>query len=493
MNSQHPQTVLSHYFGYSDFRAGQLPIIQSILEKRNTVAFLPTGGGKSLCFQIPGLILPGLTIVISPLISLMKDQVDTLNSKNIFSTYLNSSLSREELKSRLELMRLGKFQFVYVAPERLTVRSFLTICQRLPISLVVIDEAHCISQWGHDFRPSYLKINSFLQALPIKPVIAAFTATATELVKTDIIQQLQLADAQLFANSFRRTNLHFSVLKCQSDFEQQLLLLKLVIKFKNQSGIIYANSIEKVETLSQLLTHFGIPCRAYHAKLDKSVRAKLQDDFVHNKIQLMAATNAFGMGVDKSNVRFVIHYQLPSNLENYYQEAGRAGRDGMSANCYLLYNPADIKILVGFLDKSHPDNHDHFRKLNLLKLNQIIQYCLTPDCRTQYILRYFNESATKKCLNCDNCQPNLVLQKSNLSYRKILQLNKVLQKKSHSKSYPFTFKISCYCAILKPQSKAEYRQIPGIGRGWLEKWYNTVSSYDHLWRGDQDESYPTHQ
>ena len=481
MSWKSPQSILQHYFGYPDFRPGQLDIIQSILDKQDTVAFLPTGGGKSLCFQIPGLMLPGLTIVISPLISLMKDQVDTLNSKNIFSTYLNSSLSREELKSRLELMKLNKFQFVYVAPERLLVKSFLKVCQTLPVSLVVIDEAHCISQWGHDFRPSYLLINHFLDSLSMRPTVAAFTATATQQVKNDIIQQLHLSDPQLFENSFLRKNLAFQVLKCRSAIEQLLFLLKILNSHPGQSGIIYGSTVEQVESIARMLSHFQVRCRAYHGKLDKALRAQLQEDFVTDKIQLISATNAFGMGVDKPNVRFVIHFQIPGNLENYYQEAGRAGRDGQPADCYLLYKTADIAIQWQFLLKAHPQPQNHFHQLNKQKLQQMIRYAHTTHCRTQFILEYFDEQSVQKCHNCDNCHHTKLKIDPKLRLYRLLQLNKVIQKRYHQSRPPFTFIQLCFGDLLKPQTQSEYQMIPGIGRGWLKQWYNILSRYENLW------------
>ncbi len=473
-----PQQLLQHHFGYSDFRPGQSDIVNSIITKHDTLALMPTGGGKSICFQVPGIYLGGTTLVISPLISLMKDQVDTLNSKGVMSTYINSSLTREEVKKRLELMKLGRFRFVYVAPERLLTKTFITICQHIKISLIAVDEAHCISMWGHDFRPSYTKISTFIKTLPIRPTIAAFTATATKQVKEDIINQLQLTKPHIFTNSFNRKNLHFSVIHCSNIFEQEISLFQLVKNHSNQSGIIYANTRDTVEYLSKLLNHYNIDCHTYHAGLDKDQRTKIQDDFVKNKIKLIAATNAFGMGVDKPNVRFVIHYQLPSNIENYYQEAGRAGRDTKQSQCYLLFNQSNIKTLTKFIDRSHPDKKDHFRKLNYKKLKTMVRYCTTKRCKTNFILEYFGEQTNENCHNCSSCKKPAVkpyFNKALYKYsHKAISASLQLIKSDKLNRKAYTKKLAILHTIHQPQTEEDYLRLPGIGQGWIDKWYNTL-------------------
>jgi ATP-dependent DNA helicase RecQ len=464
--------VLEKYFGYTIFRPGQQAIIDSILSRQDTLAILPTGGGKSLCFQIPGLMLEGTTLVVSPLISLMKDQVDSLLSKNITSTYINSSLETKEIKHRFGQLAARKYQFVYIAPERLQTTQFIKVCQQINIPLIAIDEAHCISMWGHDFRPEYTQINQFIKQLTTLPTVAAFTATATNKVRTDIITSLELSQPQIFLNSFKRENLSFHVAVCLDNFSQELALFIILKKHSHQAGIIYTTTQKKAEYLSSLIKHYygnDFPVDAYHAGLENNHRANVQEKFLANQLQIITATNAFGMGVDKPNVRWVIHYQIPGNLENYYQEAGRAGRDQQPADCYLLFNPADIKIQKIFIDKSHPQKDDPLRTHQLNQLQQMIVYAQTSACRQTTILNYFNEAANN-CDQCDNCQNNqLQLSLTDQQYHRLLS-----SIKHQLPPRVFTPKLLLLFCIHRPDSKSDFLKIPGIGYGWVEKWYNQV-------------------
>jgi RecQ family ATP-dependent DNA helicase len=349
-----PQKILKTYFGYDEFRPGQKEIVDSIISGNDALVLMPTGGGKSICFQVPSLVFEGTTIVISPLISLMKDQVDTLVRKKIAATYLNSSLAPDELKKRFTFFTEGKYALVYVSPERLQNKQFIGLCQKVKIPFLVVDEAHCISQWGHDFRPEYTQIHTFLAQLKVRPVVAAFTASATKHVQQEICSQLQLKTPQVFAQSFRRVNLQWFSKFCSSRFEQEILLLRLLKHHQGQSGIIYATTHEKCETITKFLSAQGIICEYYHGGVEGKLRAEVQERFLTDATPLIVATNAFGMGVDKPNVRFVIHLNLPANLEGYYQEAGRAGRDGQVAFCYLLTTEKDITTQVQLQARRYP-------------------------------------------------------------------------------------------------------------------------------------------
>ncbi len=468
-----PQQTLQKYFGFDNFRPGQLDIINSIFAKQDTLAILPTGGGKSICFQIPGLIMTGTTLVVSPLISLMKDQVDALSKKNISATYINSSLNKKQILSRFKQMSAKKFKFVYIAPERLQTVQFIKVCQQIKIPFIAIDEAHCISMWGHDFRPKYTKINQFVNKLTIQPVIAAFTATATKRVREDIVASLKLVQPQIFLNSFKRDNLSFHTTTCADNFSQQLALFIILKKHPRQAGIIYTTTQKKAEYLAELIKHYlgnNFPISAYHAGLEADLRATIQDRFLDNQLQIITATNAFGMGVDKANVKWVIHYQISGNLENYYQEAGRAGRDRKPANCYLLFNLADIEIQKIFINQAHPEKDDPIRIHQLNQLQQMISYAKSSVCRQQFILKYFDEIG-EICGQCDVCQhtqlkPAIVDQQ----YYQFL-----FQTKQRLPAQIFTPKLIQLLSIHRPQTKDEFLKIPGIGAGWIEKWYNLVS------------------
>lgn len=391
--------VLKKYFGYTSFKEGQEQLIESILKARDTVGIMPTGGGKSLCYQIPALLLPGVTLVISPLISLMKDQVDSLNDAGISSAYINSSLSWGELEECLVLASRGKYKLIYIAPERLASERFLGILKAISISVVAVDEAHCVSQWGHDFRPSYLSIAPLVSQLPARPVLAAFTATATEQVKKDIISLLGLDRPYVCNTGFNRDNLYFSVAKGvnKDDFIYDYLRCH-----QGQPGIIYAATRKEVERLYERLRKKGFRAGKYHAGMSDDERSRTQEAFAYDNLRVMTATNAFGMGIDKSNVRFVIHLNMPKNMESYYQEAGRAGRDGEPAECILLYSPADIQIQKFLIEQNitSPER----KAAEYSRLQNMVDYCHTSQCLRKYILEYFGDTGSpENCQNCSNC------------------------------------------------------------------------------------------
>jgi ATP-dependent DNA helicase RecQ len=392
------KSILKKYYGYDEFRPGQEQIIADLLGGRDTLAIMPTGAGKSLCFQLPAMLLPGVTLVISPLISLMKDQVDGLANQGIPATFINSSLANAEVRERLYQVRAGNYKLVYVAPERLETDSFQAALSELTISMLAVDEAHCVSQWGHDFRPSYQSIRPFIDRLPVRPVIGAFTATATLEVKEDIISLLLLSKPGIHVTGFDRPNLSFSVLRGE---DKQRFVLNYLTEKSRQPGIIYAATRKEVDNLYQLLKKKGFAAGHYHAGLSDEQRIREQEQFLYDDIRVMVATNAFGMGIDKSNVRYVIHYNMPKNMEAYYQEAGRSGRDGEPGECILLFGQQDIMLQKFLIDKSveDPARKQH----ELRKLQAMVDYCHTPECLRGYILNYFGESIVSECGNCGNC------------------------------------------------------------------------------------------
>lgn len=400
------QRVLKRYFGYDTFRDGQEEIVDAILAGRDTLAVMPTGAGKSICYQVPALIMEGVTLVISPLISLMKDQVQTLIQSGVPAAYLNSSLTERQLDLALSNAAQGKYRIIYVAPERLLTPRFLSIARGMHISMVAVDEAHCISQWGQDFRPSYLTIPDFLSALPRRPVVCAFTATATQRVREDIRSMIGLQDPFAIITGFDRKNLYYSVAEPSS---KDTALLKLLKSYNGMSGIVYCATRKKVESVYELLLGHGFSVARYHAGLSDAERQTSQDDFTFDRREIMVATNAFGMGIDKSNVRFVIHYNMPKDLESYYQEAGRAGRDGERADCHLLFGRQDIITQQFFIDHMGEDaglEGDTLRQVQenaRARLDAMIRYCRTPDCLRAFVLRYFGEDAPEHCDFCLNC------------------------------------------------------------------------------------------
>ncbi|GAA6410243.1 DNA helicase RecQ [Blautia hominis] len=400
------EEILKKYFGYSDFREGQAELIESILGKRDTFGILPTSSGKSLCFQIPALMFEGITLVISPLISLMRDQVISLNDVGVHAAFLNSSLTQGQYYKALENMKRGQYKIVYVAPERLLTDSFLQAVQEVEISMVSVDEAHCISQWGQDFRPSYLKIIDFLDWLPKRPVVSAFTATATKTVRDDVVSLLRLSDPNIVITGFDRKNLSFSVSHVKDRYQFTVDYVKEHIE---ECGIIYCLTRKVVEEVTERLQREGISVTRYHAGLSDAERKKNQDEFIYEQKLVMVATNAFGMGIDKSNVRYVIHYNMPKNIESYYQEAGRAGRDGLPSECILLYGGQDVVTNQFFIDNQGPADEMDSSTLEEIKerererLRKMTFYCFTNDCLREYILNYFGERAPGYCGNCSNC------------------------------------------------------------------------------------------
>ena len=397
--------TLKTYFGYDTFREGQEKIVEAILANRDVLAIMPTGAGKSICYQIPALILPGITLVISPLISLMQDQVKALNDAGIHAAFINSSLTENQISKALYLAASGRYKIIYVAPERLENYEFLEFARNVEISMVTVDEAHCISQWGQDFRPSYLKIVEFVKNLPKRPIVSAFTATATEEVKNDILCTLSLADPEVVITGFDRKNLYYSVENIRRKDE---FIMEYIEKHPTESGIIYCATRKNVDNLFELLFKRGVPVTRYHAGLTNETRKKNQDDFIYDRTPVIIATNAFGMGIDKSNVRYVIHYNMPQSMENYYQEAGRAGRDGENSQCILLFSLQDVMIdrmLLDNKDFSDVDEEDEYliRQRDIRRLQTMEGYCKTTGCLRNYILEYFGEKTSGPCDNCGNC------------------------------------------------------------------------------------------
>ncbi|MDO4616103.1 MAG: DNA helicase RecQ [Lachnospiraceae bacterium] len=401
-----PEEALRTFFGYAAFRSGQREIIDRILQGRDLLAVMPTGAGKSLCYQIPALLLPGLTLVISPLISLMQDQVQALQGAGVPAAYINSSLSELEFYETLDRAERGQVKLLYAAPERLENQRFLQFAKRVSIAMVTVDEAHCISQWGQDFRPSYMKIIEFIQSLEQRPILSAFTATATEIVREDIVCTLGLKDPFVLVTGFDRENLFFQVEKPK---DKTQAVLNYIREHPEESGIIYCATRKNVDQLYTLLRAGGIEAARYHAGMSGSERKQMQNDFVYDYKKIVVATNAFGMGIDKSNVRFVIHYNMPQSMENYYQEAGRAGRDGLDSACILLYSPQDLIIQRFLLEHKiladmEPEVQQAVRQRDQQRLQVMEQYCYTTECLRNYILNYFGEQPGQPCENCGNCR-----------------------------------------------------------------------------------------
>ena len=399
--------LLQRIFGYSQFRPGQETLIDGVLSGRDVFGIMPTGGGKSMCYQIPALLLPGITLVVSPLISLMRDQVMTLKAAGVPAAYLNSTLSYQQLQAVYRNLLAGQYKIVYIAPERLDTPAFLSAAEKLTVSFLAVDEAHCISQWGQDFRPSYLRIVQFIQALPKRPMIGAYTATATQQVREDVERILGLRSPIRAITGFDRPNLYFEVRRPELKERE---LQRLLTERQGKSGIIYCATRKKVEQVCERLQDLGFSATRYHAGLDESERTANQEDFLYDRKPIMVATNAFGMGIDKSNVSFVIHYNMPKSMESYYQEAGRAGRDGSEADCILLYSSADVQT-ARFMINSDSENEEMdpaqkeiVRSQDRKRLEAMVGYCKTNVCLRGYILEYFGQKHTEVCGNCGNCR-----------------------------------------------------------------------------------------
>ena len=402
------KALLQRIFGYPEFRSGQESLIDGVLSGRDVFGIMPTGGGKSMCYQLPGLMLPGITLVVSPLISLMRDQVLALKSAGVPAAYINSTLNGAQMQAVYRNLLAGQYKIVYVAPERLDYPGFGSIAEKLNISFVAVDEAHCISQWGQDFRPSYLRILNFVDNLPRRPVLGAFTATATSQVRKDILRILKLQDPVQVVTGFDRPNLYFDVIHPENGKDKELL--RLLAGYKRKSGIIYCATRKKVEGVCDLLQSKGYAATRYHAGLEEQERSTNQEDFLFDRKPIMVATNAFGMGIDKSNVSFVIHYNMPKSIEAYYQEAGRAGRDGSDADCILLYSGSDVHVARFLIDNSAENEElderqrEQVYQMELKRLEAMTGYCKTNTCLRGYILEYFGQKHPELCGNCGSCR-----------------------------------------------------------------------------------------
>lgn len=413
--------ALKKYFGHSGFREGQEPLIDSLLSGHDAVGIMPTGAGKSVCYQLPSVMLDGVTIVISPLISLMKDQVNALNQTGIPAAYLNSSLTERQFRIALSRAYHGAYKIIYVAPERLETAGFMKLAESIHISMITVDEAHCISQWGQDFRPGYLKIRDFIDRLSYRPVIGAFTATATANVRNDIINILKLDSPKVVTTGFDRKNLYFGV---EHPKDKMAALARLLKKYKDRSGIVYCSTRKAVEEVCSRLRYMGYEATRYHAGLEDEEKILNQEDFLYDRKTIMVATNAFGMGIDKSNVSFVIHYNMPKDLESYYQEAGRAGRDGEEAECILLYAKKDVALAKWLIANGEPNEllsesqRQNLRKRDEERLKQMTFYSTTEHCLRQFILNYFGDRRSCTCGKCSSCCPEKQAEPRNVKSKK---------------------------------------------------------------------------
>lgn len=425
MISSDKNAVLKKYFGYECFREGQEQIVDSILSGKDTLCVMPTGAGKSICYQVPALMMSGITIVISPLISLMQDQVTSLVQSGIRAAYINSSLTMNQLYAVMKNAENGVYKLIYVAPERLDTELFLNFAKKADISMITVDEAHCISQWGQDFRPSYMGIPEFARQLPVRPVITAFTATATDRVRKDITEKLELKNPFSLVTGFDRENLYFEVRRPSDKFSD---LKRLVSRYTSEgrSGIIYCSTRKNVESVCEKLCDLGFSASRYHAGLPEEEKHDNQEDFIYDRVKVMVATNAFGMGIDKSNVTFVIHYNMPKDVESYYQEAGRAGRDGSPSDCIMLYSGQDVITAKFLINKSYEESEqdietaEETRRRDLKRLNDMAYYCTSDCCLRGYILRYFGEKSANECGNCSFCCSDNELKDITVEAQKIM-------------------------------------------------------------------------
>lgn len=465
--SNSPEFLLKSVFGFNSFQNSQEKIISSILNKQDTLAIMPTGGGKSLCFQIPALIMPGVTLIISPLLSLMKDQVDALRKREVAAIAISSLQTSQEQKQVYANILNNVYKMIYVSPERLQSKKFICSTKNLHISQIVIDEAHCISQWGTDFRPSYKSISTYLQLIRSKPVITAFTATATQHTQKDIIRSVHLSNPTIFNLLKTKTNLAIHVLSTPTLRFKLLLLFRLLNKHKNQSGIIFCATRSMTRQLCNYLQKFNITSKYFHAKLNVKRKNRIQNAFITQDPSLIITTNAFGMGIDKKNVRFVIHFQTPTSIEDFYQEIGRAGRDGNHADSYLLHDAADYHIAESFIKDNtiKKTQFKHFKK-----------FLTSKECRSQMILKYFGKK-TDACSKCDNCKFSLGTSSIDtyISQSEIIQMQKIHGYYMHSRPQtPFTQLTIALIAAAQPKSLQQLKSIPGIGEGFITTWPNIL-------------------
>lgn len=478
--------ILNTYFGYDSFRHGQEQIVDAILLGKDALGIMPTGAGKSLCFQVPAMVMDGITIVISPLVSLMKDQVSTLVAAGVPAAFLNSSLTERQYLKALEFAAGGKYKIIYVAPERLLTWRFQNFVEKVNIAMVAVDEAHCVSQWGQDFRPSYLDITQFVNGLKVRPIITAFTATATTRVKDDIVKMLRLNSPIQVVTGFDRKNLYYEVRKKQS---KKIELMNIVREHKNESGIVYCTTRKKVEEVCQMLKEEGFKATRYHAGLEAEERKENQEKFIYDEVNIMVATNAFGMGIDKSDVRFVVHFNMPKDIESYYQEAGRAGRDGESAQCILLYSSNDVSTNKFLIENSRQNGGNELTDekvkqqmiaQDLRRLEQITFYCQTTECLRTYVLRYFGEDVKEGCGNCFNCYEKITEKErkkriiASLDGKLLDELKKIRMKLSMVQGVP-AFVVfsdaSLYDMCRKlPKNDEEFLEISGVGYKKLQQY-----------------------
>ncbi|MEG1492271.1 MAG: DNA helicase RecQ [Oscillospiraceae bacterium] len=481
--------ALKEYFGYDEFRTGQEELIAAVLLGRDVLGVMPTGAGKSLCYQIPALLLPGITLVISPLISLMKDQVNALSQAGISADFINSSLGLEEYNDVFRRALAGEIKIIYVAPERLETDRFIHLAENSTISFVAVDEAHCVSQWGQDFRPGYLKIAEFIARLPYRPAVGAFTATATVDVKRDIIKMLSLQNPLSLTTGFDRENLYFDVVKPKNKLQY---LRELIRQRRGKSGIIYCATRSSVERVCADLQQQGTAATRYHAGLSDKERRQNQDDFIYDRSPVMVATNAFGMGIDKSNVNFVIHYNMPKNLESYYQEAGRAGRDGTAADCILLFSAADINTAKFLIQNSEDGSRlssaerAEVQARDMERLETMIAYCKTRACLRAYILEYFGEAREGGCTNCGNCKGEFESRDITLEAQKILSCVARVDKK-----FSYGLGANMYALVLRGSrsqriyqlgldSLPTYNIMPEVDSSRLQSYIEFLVSEDYL-------------
>lgn len=487
--------VLKQYFGHTAFRQGQEAVIDALMAGRDVLGVMPTGAGKSMCYQIPALLLPGVTLVVSPLISLMKDQVAALVQAGVSAAFINSSLTAAQYREVFRRAEAGQYKIIYIAPERLATRDFLSFAERRPISLVAVDEAHCVSQWGQDFRPSYLKIMDFIEQLSYRPTIGAFTATATDEVKADVIRILKLRNPLSLTTGFDRANLYFEVTRPKSKPSH---LLELLRRRGEKSGIIYCATRAAVERVCHELQSRGLSATRYHAGLTDEERRENQEDFVHDRRRIMVATNAFGMGIDKSNVSFVIHYNMPKNLESYYQEAGRAGRDGTPADCILLFSGSDIRT-AQFLIHNAEENEaltgeerGIILRRDLERLDKMVGYCKTEGCLRACILAYFGQAHGGYCGNCGSCRSEYVMLDITTEAQMILSCVSRVEK-----NYVHGIGVTLYVRMLHGSREQRVMQLGldklptygimhGVDRGKIRAYidYLTTKAYLQLTEGE---------